>query len=96
MQHPIHSPGPGRRAGRVRGGRVWAGRVRGGRWTCAGRVRAGRWLGRVGLAAVLAGLLLVPAGGPAGAHALLRESDPAAGSSLERAPSRVVEPTPSE
>ena len=30
------------------------------------------------------------AGGPAGAHALLRESDPAAGSSLDRAPSRVV------
>ena len=56
----------------------------------AGRVRGGRWLGRVGLAAVLAGLLLLAAGGPAGAHALLRESDPAAGSSLERAPSRVV------
>jgi copper transport protein len=56
----------------------------------AGRVRGGRWLGRVGLAAVLAGLLLLAAGQPAGAHALLRESDPAAGSSLERAPSRVV------
>ena len=56
----------------------------------AGRVRGGRWLGRLGLAAVLAGLLLLAAGGPAGAHALLRESDPAAGSSLERAPSRVV------
>jgi copper transport protein len=56
----------------------------------AGRVRGGRWLGRVGLAAVLAGLLLLAVGGPAGAHALLRESDPAAGSSLERAPSRVV------
>jgi copper transport protein len=56
----------------------------------AGRVRGGRWLGRAGLAAALAGLLLLAVGGPAGAHALLRESDPAAGSSLERAPSRVV------
>ncbi|HJW61863.1 MAG TPA: copper resistance CopC family protein [Actinomycetes bacterium] len=56
----------------------------------AARVWAGQWLGRVGLAAALAGLLLLAAGGPAGAHALLRESDPAAGSSLERAPSRVV------
>ena len=50
----------------------------------------GRWLGRVGLATALAGLWLVAAGMPAGAHALLRESDPAAGSSLDRAPSRVV------
>ena len=55
-----------------------------------GRPHGGRWLGRVGLATVLAGLLLLGAGGPAGAHALLRESDPAAGSSLERAPGRVV------
>jgi copper transport protein len=54
-----------------------------------------RWLGRagpgrVGLAGVLAAVWLVAAGSPAGAHALLRESDPAAGSSLERAPDRVV------
>ena len=56
----------------------------------AGWVRGGRGLGRLGLATLLAGLLLLAAGGPAGAHALLRESDPAAGSSLERAPSRVV------
>jgi putative copper export protein/methionine-rich copper-binding protein CopC len=55
-----------------------------------GRLWAGRRLGRVGLAAVLAGLWLVAAGAPAGAHALLRESDPAAGSSLDRAPRRVV------
>jgi putative copper export protein/methionine-rich copper-binding protein CopC len=41
-------------------------------------------------AAVLAVLWLVVAGMPAGAHALLRDSDPAAGSSLDRAPSRVV------
>ena len=33
---------------------------------------------------------LVAAGMPAGAHALLRESDPAAGSSLDQAPRRVV------
>ncbi len=39
---------------------------------------------------MLAGLWLVAAGMPAGAHALLRESDPAAGSSLDRAPRRVV------
>ena len=50
--------------------------------------RAG--LARVGLAGVLVGVWLVVAGGPAGAHALLRESDPAAGSSLEKAPDRVV------
>jgi putative copper export protein/methionine-rich copper-binding protein CopC len=55
-----------------------------------GRLRAGRWTGRVGLATVLVGLWLVAAGPPAGAHALLRESDPAAGSSLDRAPRRVV------
>ena len=53
------------------------------------RARRSGW-GRVGLAAVLAGLWLVAAGMPAGAHALLRESDPAAGSSLDRAPRRVV------
>ena len=46
--------------------------------------------GRAVLAAVLAGLWLVAAGSPAGAHALLRDSDPAAGSSLDRAPRRVV------
>ena len=51
---------------------------------------AGRWPGRVGLVAVLAGLWLVVAGAPAGAHALLRESDPAAGSSLDQAPRQVV------
>jgi putative copper export protein/methionine-rich copper-binding protein CopC len=55
-----------------------------------GRLRAGRWPGRVGLVTVLAGLWLVAAGAPAGAHALLRESDPAAGSSLDQAPRRVV------
>jgi putative copper export protein/methionine-rich copper-binding protein CopC len=49
-----------------------------------------RWLGRVLPAVVLAGLWLVAAGMPAGAHALLRDSDPAAGSSLDRAPRRVV------
>jgi methionine-rich copper-binding protein CopC/uncharacterized membrane protein len=51
---------------------------------------AGRWPGRVGLVAVLAGLWLVMVGAPAGAHALLRESDPAAGSSLDQAPRQVV------
>jgi copper transport protein len=52
--------------------------------------RPGRWPGRVVLAALLALLWLAAAGTPAGAHALLRESDPAAGSSLDRAPSRVL------
>jgi copper transport protein len=55
-----------------------------------GGIRAGRRLGRVGLAAALAGLWLVAAGPPAGAHALLRESDPAAGSTVDQAPGRVV------
>jgi copper transport protein len=55
-----------------------------------GGIRAGRRLGRVGLAAALAGLWLVAAGTPAGAHALLRESDPAAGSTVDQAPGRVV------
>jgi copper transport protein len=50
----------------------------------------GRWPRRVLLAAALAGLWLVAAGVPAGAHALLRDSDPAAGSSLDRAPRQVV------
>jgi copper transport protein len=100
VRHPIDVPAPGgvgqpwAWAGPPHAGRGWAGRVRAGRVRAGqvrgGRVRAGRWLGRVGLAAVLAGLLLLAAGGPAGAHALLRESDPAAGSSLDRAPSRVV------
>ncbi|HEV3495755.1 MAG TPA: copper resistance CopC family protein, partial [Actinomycetes bacterium] len=45
---------------------------------------------RLALAAMLAGVWLVAAGGPAEAHALLRESDPAAGASLDQAPSRVV------
>ena len=49
-----------------------------------------RWVVRTGLVALLAGLWLVAAGMPAGAHALLRESDPAAGSSLDQAPSRVL------
>ena len=49
-----------------------------------------RWLGRAGLAGVLAGLWLLATVAPAGAHGLLRESDPAAGSSLDRAPRRVV------
>jgi copper transport protein len=49
-----------------------------------------RRLGRVALAALLALPWLVAAGTPAGAHALLRESDPAAGSSLDKAPSRVL------
>jgi copper transport protein len=53
-------------------------------------LRARRRPGRVVLVAVLAGLWLVAAGAPAGAHALLRESDPAAGSSLDRAPRQVV------
>jgi putative copper export protein/methionine-rich copper-binding protein CopC len=52
--------------------------------------RPGRRLGRVGLAAALAGLWLVAAGTPAGAHALLRESDPASGSTLEQPPPQVV------
>jgi copper transport protein len=52
--------------------------------------RPGRRLGRVVLAALLALLWLAAAGTPAGAHALLRESDPAAGSSLDRAPSQVL------
>ena len=39
---------------------------------------------------MLGGVWLVAAGTPAGAHALLSESDPAAGASLERAPRRVV------
>jgi putative copper export protein/methionine-rich copper-binding protein CopC len=47
-------------------------------------------MGRVGLVAAVVGVWLVVAGAPAGAHALLRESDPAAGSSLDRAPGRVV------
>jgi copper transport protein len=51
---------------------------------------ARRWLGRVVLVAVLAGAWLVAAGMPAGAHALLRESDPPAGASLDEAPRRVV------
>ncbi|MFL6297069.1 MAG: copper resistance CopC family protein, partial [Actinomycetes bacterium] len=55
-----------------------------------GRLRPGRRLGRFALAAVLALLWLAAAGMPAGAHALLRESDPAAGSSVDRAPDRVV------
>jgi copper transport protein len=54
------------------------------------RLRGRRWAGRVLLAAALAGLWLVAAGVPAGAHALLRDSDPAAGSSVDRAPRRVV------
>jgi copper transport protein len=45
---------------------------------------------RAGVVALLAGLWLVAAGGQAGAHALLRESDPAAGSSLDKAPGRVL------
>jgi copper transport protein len=49
-----------------------------------------RRLGRLALAAVLALLWLAAAGTPAGAHALLRESDPAAGSSLGQAPRRVL------
>ncbi|MFL6250592.1 MAG: copper resistance protein CopC [Actinomycetes bacterium] len=55
-----------------------------------GRLRPGRRLGRFALAAVLALLWLAAAGMPAGAHALLRGSDPAAGSSVDRAPDRVV------
>ena len=54
------------------------------------RPRGRWWLGRVGLVAVLAGMWMVAAGGSAGAHALLRESDPAAGSSVDQAPGRVV------
>ncbi|HWD46960.1 MAG TPA: copper resistance protein CopC [Actinomycetota bacterium] len=47
-------------------------------------------LARIGLAGLLAGAWLLAAAVPAGAHALLKESDPAAGSSLEKAPDRVV------
>ena len=54
------------------------------------RLRPGRRLGRLVLTAVLASLWLAAAGMPAGAHALLRESDPAAGSSVDRPPDRVV------
>ena len=54
------------------------------------RLRPGGRLGRLALAAVLASLWLAAAGMPAGAHALLRESDPAAGSSVDRPPDRVV------
>ncbi|HWC43009.1 MAG TPA: copper resistance protein CopC [Actinomycetota bacterium] len=53
-------------------------------------LRGRRWPGRAVLVAVLAGLWLVAVGSPAGAHALLRDSDPAAGASLDRAPARVV------
>ena len=59
------------------------------RWPGRGLVAA-RWVRRAGLAAVLAVVWLVAAGMPAGAHALLRESDPAAGASLDQAPRRVV------
>ena len=55
-----------------------------------GTPRPGRRLGRVVLTTLLALLWLAAAGAPAGAHALLRDSDPAAGSSLDRAPSRVL------
>jgi copper transport protein len=58
-------------------------------WLGRGFVAA-RWSRRAGLAAVLAVVWLVAAGMPAGAHALLRESDPAAGASLDQAPRRVV------
>jgi copper transport protein len=54
------------------------------------RPRGRRWPGRTVLAAALAGLWLAAAGAPAGAHALLRDSDPAAGSSVDQAPRRVV------
>jgi copper transport protein len=64
-------------------------RLRGGRRLGRG-VLAGRWPRRASLAALLAVLWLMTAGMPAGAHALLRESDPAAGSSLDQAPRRVV------
>ena len=53
-------------------------------------LRGRRWSGRAVLAAALAGLWLMAAGSPAGAHALLRDSDPAAGASLDQAPRRVV------
>jgi copper transport protein len=42
------------------------------------------------LAALLAGLWLLATGPAAGAHALLRESSPASGASLQRAPRQVV------
>ena len=53
-------------------------------------LRGRRWSGRAVLVAALAGLWLMAAGSPAGAHALLRDSDPAAGASLDQAPRRVV------
>jgi copper transport protein len=45
---------------------------------------------RAALAAILAGLWLVTTGPAAGAHAMLRGSDPAAGASLDLAPGRVT------
>jgi copper transport protein len=58
-----------------------------------GRSRAGRGLGaggRLGAAALLAGLWLVVAGATAGAHALLEASDPAGGATLDAAPRQVL------
>ncbi|HEV8425459.1 MAG TPA: copper resistance protein CopC [Actinomycetes bacterium] len=55
-----------------------------------GGLRHGRRLGRPAVAAALAGLWLVASGPSAGAHALLRESDPAGGASLDRPPRQVV------
>src|SRR5436309_2320589 len=45
---------------------------------------------RVGALAFLAGALLILVSAPAGAHALVRNSDPASGSVLNHAPSKVV------
>jgi copper transport protein len=53
-------------------------------------VPRGRRLGLLGLAVVLAWLWLLASGPAAGAHALLRDSEPAGGASLDRAPRRVV------
>src|SRR4029450_13507566 len=49
-----------------------------------------RWSGRALLVAAVTGLWLLAAGAPAAAPALLRDSDPAAGASLDQAPRRVV------
>jgi copper transport protein len=79
VRNPLRGPGTESRASPA--GLAW-------------RYGAGRRLGRVGLrvglAAALGGLWLVAAGSPAGAHALLREADPAAGSTVDQAPRRVV------
>jgi copper transport protein len=55
-----------------------------------GTAKAPARLRRPGLAILLAGLWLLATGPAAGAHALVRSSDPASGSALERSPDAVV------